>query len=156
MTPIVGLSAAPQIKLALYNRFKAEADGGLLKGWAVDYEYNANAGGNAIYFGGWRIIAREDAVAEADGLLVWETVALSFYIGAMLNPGDVQKTDALCNTAATVIAQVMFNQPKLAGPFTWLGIQNGQGDGYTNDLGAASSTHGYAALVRALVTWSPQ
>jgi len=154
-SPIVALSAATQAKAALFARLRAEAEGGLLAGWSVDYSYNGNAGAQAIYGGGWRVLSREDIIAEQRGLVVQEQIEVFLYIRYKVTPAaSVEDTDAQCDAAALTIAQVMFNQPKIAGGMTWLGISTAQGD-YSQTGLETISTHGYAVRIDAYSTWRP-
>lgn len=157
MTTTVGLSAAVDAKTALFDRLRAEADGGLLQGWAVDYAFNGNPAPQAgaiqkqMYGGGWRTVS-DDAAGE-HGLLMREVITVSLYLRVVARPPtDVATLDAMVKDAAAVIARVFHGQPRLTGDMTWLGLSTGQGD-YAQSDDETTVIHAYALTVGSYLVW---
>jgi hypothetical protein len=153
-TPIIGLSNAVTAKQALFDRFSAEADGGLLQGVSVSYAASGIAGNRSIYGGGWRIV-QEDGLPEQPGMLRDELTAVSVYIRVSRAPSnefDVEAGDVECRDMANVLARICRNSPKLAGVFTWVGISAGYGD-YSQTGDEIIVIHSYGFQIRSLVTW---
>lgn len=146
--------AVKRALLGAGSRLKAEADGGLLDGWDIDYAYRGDAGSRSIYGGGWRLLEQEQAVAEGIGLVVREVVEVSLYITYKLSPkGDVEETDAVVEDVSGVVTRIFAANPNLGGDMTWLGISRGQGD-YSNDLETISRA-ALALRVQSYVSWVP-
>lgn len=151
-TPIIGLTAAVDAKTALFDRIKAEADGGLLQGVSVDYAWNAAAGLEQIYGGGWRS-TQEDAVGE-HGLLMREIIEVSVYVRVTARPPvPVAETDKRCKHIAATLGRIFHNDPHLAGGMTWLGVRATQGDYTPPTTEETVSSHAYAVQIGAFVTW---
>jgi hypothetical protein len=157
MAAIVGLTAAVDAQAAIFDRLKAEADGGLLNDWQIDDAYRAldpqpGAVQKQMYGGGWRS-AQEDAVAE-HGLLMNETIAVSLYLCviAPLPTATPASVKAMVKAGGVVIGQIFKNNPRLAGDLTWLGITTGAGDCYPLD-DQIMATHSFALQVGARLVW---
>jgi len=152
-------TAAFAVKRAIFGRngrLKAEADGGLLTGWDVDYAYNAGAGERSIYGGGWRLLEQQDEVAEGLGLLLREVIEVSLYISVKISPRvDVEETDAAIEDVSGVIVRAFKARPELASQMMWLGISRGQGDYVDNSLETISRA-AFALQVQTYVSWEPQ
>jgi hypothetical protein len=159
MSAAVGLTAATAAKTALFARLKAEAAGGLLTGWAVDYAYNGvvqpqpGAVQKQIYGGGWRSV-QTDAVGE-HGVLMDEVVSISVYLRmqAALTVGDAAAVEAMVAAGGVVIGQIFKNNPRLAGDLTWLCVTTGAGDCYPLDQEIVA-VHSFAMTVGARLVWS--
>jgi hypothetical protein len=133
-------------KLALLDRLKAEADGGLLAGVEVHYAYHGNVGPKSLYGGGWRMTAEQD-VAEQAGILVRELVTVSLYVRIVARPPtDVEETDVEADRIAGIISRIFRHDPQLAGPLAFLGIAGGQGD-YSRLDDETVSVHAYQVQV---------
>lgn len=153
MTYPVGLSNAEDAKAALFDRLSAEADGGLLAGVSVDYAYNGHAGTESIYGGGTR--SEQDDAVEEHGVLMYEVTSVSLYIAVIRRPPvDVRITDQRAKDIAKVIARILFNDPKLAGGFTWLGVRTTQGD-YQQTDDETKTIKAYAMQIGSYLVWGP-
>lgn len=146
-------TSAFAVKRAIFDRLRDEADGGLLQGWDVSYTFNAGAGAKSMYFGGWRLLEQEQAVAEGIGLVVREVVEVSLYIGVKISPRvDVSETDAVIEAVSGLIVQALARRPKLADDMTWLGIARGQGD-YTDTQLETLSRAAFALSAESYLSW---
>jgi hypothetical protein len=152
-------TSAFAIKRAIFGkngRLKAEANGGMLSGWSVDYSFNAGAGAQSIYGGGWRLLEQQDDVAEGLGLLLREVIEVSLYISVKISPRvDVEETDAVVETVSGLIVQAFKAKPELASQMMWLGISRGQGDYVDNNLETISRA-AFALRVQTELSWEPQ
>jgi len=148
-------TSAFAVKRAIFERLRAEADGGLLAGWDVNYTFNAGAGARSMYGGGWRLLEQEEAVAEGIGLVVREVVEISLYIIVKISPRvDVSETDAVIETVSGAIVRVFARNPNLASDMTWLGIARGQGD-YTDNQLETISRAAFALSAQSYLSWEP-
>lgn len=153
-TPIVGLSAGVDASLALFDLLKAEADGGLLQGVSVDYEYNtASTGLEQIYFGGWR--SNQEDAAQEHGLLIDETITVSLYIRVTTRPGSSRaETDRRAKEIAKIVGRILKANPNLGG-MTWLGITTAQGDYQPTTTTETISSHAFGVQIGASLVWGP-
>lgn len=150
-TPVVGLSAGVDASLAIFDRLKGEADGGLLAGVSVDYEWSAGAGLEQIYFGGWRS-SQEDLVEE-HGVLMQEIVSISMYVRVIARPPTSRReTDLRAKAIAAIVGQILKANPHLGG-MTWLGLTTTQGDYSPSTMDETISSHAYNMQVGANVVW---
>lgn len=150
-TPVIGLSAAVDASLALFDRLAAEADGGLLAGVDVNYEWSGQAGLEQIYFGGWRS-NQEDAVEE-HGVLMQEIITVSVYVRVIARPGTSRReTDLRAKDIGKIIGRIFKNNPHLGG-MRWLGITTTQGDYSPTTTEETISSHAYGMQVGTYVVW---
>ncbi|MET8908385.1 hypothetical protein [Micromonospora sp. NPDC004551] len=119
-----------QAKGALITRLTALAQPAQpLAGIQVAYAFPGFAGLrlDCVYGGGVRF-SHEDAVAER-GVLISEMSLVSLYIRVTRKPSvPVEETDARAAVIFGQIAGQLVAQPHLAGPMSFAGIAQGQGD----------------------------
>jgi hypothetical protein len=103
-------------------------------GLDIAYAYQSTNELWSIYGGGVRF-THADLVEEGPGILVSEEVNISVYIHVVARPArPVQETDVLAAMIGAKIGSLLQANPRLAGPFTYLRIEGGQGDyDVTND-----------------------
>lgn len=143
---------ATPAKLAVINRLKQEAASGRLAKVEVHYAWPGKVGLRCVYGGGWRF-DQEDAVEEP-GILVREVVAISLYVRVLRRPAcPVEVTDAEADGIGGLIGKIFRADPRLAGPFTWLGVASGQGD-YSRTEHETISIHAYQVRVGSHLQWS--
>lgn len=116
-------------KGALFDRLTAyAAPSQPLDGIQVAYAYPGTIDTECIYGGGVRFEQR-DVVAEAPGVMVAEDATVSVYIRVTQTPpGDVRDTDIRAAQIGATIAQLLRQEPQLAGGNAVVSIARGQGD----------------------------
>jgi len=139
---------------AVIERLRDEADGGLLQGVGVGYEWTTELGASSVYAGG-DDFEQESAVAEQAGLLQLETATVNLYIQVLRSPPTERiETDLECSRIADLIARIFFEQPKLAGEMTWIGIVSGRGD-YSQSDATTQSIRSLRMRVQSYLSWRP-
>lgn len=115
-------------KKALMDRLTVLAGVGQpLAGLQVAYAFPREPQLECVYGGGVRF-DHVDAVAER-GVLFTETALVSLYIRVVVKqPGVVETTDARAAEIFAQLAAALHAQPQLAGPMSFMGITQGQGD----------------------------
>ncbi len=137
---------------AVIERLQSEQSG-LLAGVGIGYEMSDDLGQSAIYAGGDESEQEAD-VAENWGVLQLETALVTVYIQVQMSPPVSRiDTDKECARIASVVAKIFYEQPKLAGDMTWLGIASTRGDYQQTD----TTTRSWRLLrmkIQSYLSWS--
>lgn len=118
-------------KRALIDLLKTyTVEDGLLEGVDVVTSWRGDLGLKAIYGGGVGF-AQQPSVAEHPGLLVNEDAIVHLYAHVIHRPpteDGTDGTDAELDDLWAAVGQILIDNPKFGGGFSFVGIQSGDAD----------------------------
>jgi hypothetical protein len=116
-------------KRAIFDRFsELAADGQLLAGIQVSYEYPRQVERELVYGGGVKFQQSDDAEDGEHDILSYEQAAVGVYIRVTGPSMDVREADARCEEIAGLLAATLKSKPRLTPAIAYSRIISGQGD----------------------------